>query len=28
QVKWWEVLGNVTTHNAYHIGQIIIIRKS
>lgn len=27
KVKWWEVLGNVTTHNAYHIGQIIYIRK-
>lgn len=26
-VKWWQVLGNVTTHNAYHIGQIIYIRK-
>ncbi|WP_144513027.1 DinB family protein [Bacillus sp. FJAT-22090] len=26
-VKWWEVLGNVATHNAYHIGQIIYIRK-
>ncbi|TQR21699.1 DinB family protein [Psychrobacillus vulpis] len=26
-VKWWEVIGNVTTHNAYHIGQIIYIRK-
>jgi uncharacterized damage-inducible protein DinB len=26
-VKWWAVLGNVTTHNAYHIGQIIYIRK-
>ncbi|KFN04415.1 DinB family protein [Bacillus clarus] len=25
--KWWEVLANVTTHNAYHIGQIIYIRK-
>jgi uncharacterized damage-inducible protein DinB len=25
--KWWEILGNVTTHNAYHIGQIIYIRK-
>lgn len=25
--KWWQVLGNVTTHNAYHIGQIIFIRK-
>ncbi|MFX3672905.1 MAG: DinB family protein [Paenisporosarcina sp.] len=27
QVKWWEILGNVSTHNAYHIGQIIYIRK-
>ncbi|MED3554313.1 DinB family protein [Cytobacillus praedii] len=27
KVQWWEVLGNVTTHNAYHIGQIIYIRK-
>ncbi|MFC0418910.1 DinB family protein [Cytobacillus solani] len=27
KVKWWEVLGNATTHNAYHIGQIIYIRK-
>jgi uncharacterized damage-inducible protein DinB len=26
-VKWWAVLGNVSTHNAYHIGQIIYIRK-
>jgi uncharacterized damage-inducible protein DinB len=25
--KWWEVLASVTTHNAYHIGQIIFIRK-
>ncbi|KKI90013.1 DltD domain-containing protein [Bacillus sp. SA1-12] len=25
--KWWEVIGNVATHNAYHIGQIIYIRK-
>jgi uncharacterized damage-inducible protein DinB len=25
--KWWEILGNVTTHNAYHIGQIVYIRK-
>jgi uncharacterized damage-inducible protein DinB len=25
--KWWEILGNVTTHNAYHIGQIIYNRK-
>lgn len=27
QAKWWEILGNITTHNAYHIGQIIYIRK-
>ncbi|MBS4196690.1 DinB family protein [Lederbergia citri] len=25
--QWWAVLGNVATHNAYHIGQIIYIRK-
>ncbi|MFJ7667544.1 DinB family protein [Lysinibacillus sp. NPDC097195] len=25
--NWWQVLGNVTTHNAYHIGQIVYIRK-
>ncbi|WP_430791444.1 DinB family protein [Virgibacillus flavescens] len=25
--QWWEILGNITTHNAYHIGQIIYIRK-
>jgi uncharacterized damage-inducible protein DinB len=25
--KWWEIIGNVTTHNAYHIGQIVYIRK-
>jgi uncharacterized damage-inducible protein DinB len=25
--KWWELLGNVATHNAYHIGQICYIRK-
>lgn len=25
--KWWEILGNAATHNAYHIGQIIYIRK-
>ena len=27
KVEWWAVLGNVSTHNAYHIGQIIYIRK-
>lgn len=25
--EWWAVLGNLSTHNAYHIGQIIYIRK-
>ena len=25
--KWYELLGNAITHNAYHIGQIIYIRK-
>ncbi|WP_379150993.1 DinB family protein [Paenibacillus sp. sgz5001063] len=25
--QWWEIIGNVTTHNAYHIGQIVLIRK-
>ncbi len=25
--KWWELIGNAATHNAYHIGQIIMIRK-
>lgn len=25
--QWWEIVGNVTTHNAYHIGQIVCIRK-
>ncbi|MCR8645497.1 DinB family protein [Paenibacillus sp. N1-5-1-14] len=26
-VKWWAILGNISTHNAYHIGQIVYIRK-
>lgn len=26
-VKWWAVLGNVSTHNAFHIGQMVYIRK-
>ncbi|MBX4151946.1 DinB family protein [Paenibacillus sp. FSL W7-1279] len=25
--KWWEIVGNAATHNAYHIGQIAYIRK-
>ncbi|NHM34046.1 DinB family protein [Neobacillus terrae] len=27
KASWWQILGNATTHNAYHIGQIIYIRK-
>ncbi|MDN7247368.1 DinB family protein [Planococcus shenhongbingii] len=27
EAVWWEVLSNLCTHNAYHIGQIIYIRK-
>ncbi|WP_188454812.1 DinB family protein [Virgibacillus oceani] len=25
--KWYQLLGNAITHNAYHIGQIVYIRK-
>lgn len=25
---WWEALSNLCTHNTYHIGQIIYIRKA
>lgn len=25
--KWWEIISNATMHNAYHIGQIVYIRK-
>lgn len=25
--EWWGLLGNISTHNAYHIGQIAYIRK-
>lgn len=25
--KWYELLGNAITHNSYHIGQIVYIRK-
>ncbi|WP_379137433.1 DinB family protein [Paenibacillus sp. sgz500958] len=25
--KWWELISNAATHNAYHIGQIMYIRK-
>lgn len=27
EASWWELIGNATTHNAYHIGQITYIRK-
>lgn len=25
--KWWEIISNAAAHNAYHIGQIVYIRK-
>ncbi|WP_310830749.1 DinB family protein [Paenibacillus pedocola] len=25
--RWWEIISNAATHNAYHIGQIVYIRK-
>lgn len=25
--KWWELVSNAAIHNAYHIGQIVYIRK-
>lgn len=25
--RWWAAVSNLCTHNAYHIGQIMIIRK-
>ena len=25
--KWYDLLGNAITHNAYHIGQIVYIQK-
>lgn len=24
---WWELVSNTAIHNAYHIGQIVLIRK-
>ncbi|MEK3900256.1 DinB family protein [Paenibacillus sp. FSL R7-0179] len=24
---WWEIISNAATHNAYHIGQMVLIRK-
>ncbi|MCG7407291.1 DinB family protein [Paenibacillus sp. ACRRX] len=26
-VAWWQFISNVSIHNAYHIGQIIVLRK-
>ena len=25
--KWYEIIGHISTHNAYHTGQIVFIRK-
>lgn len=25
--KWADTIGNICTHNAYHIGQILYVRK-
>ncbi|MGD6842539.1 DinB family protein [Bacillus infantis] len=25
--EWWAIIGNMSTHNAYHIGQIVYVRK-
>lgn len=27
EAKWWGIIANTATHNAYHIGQIMYIRK-
>lgn len=27
EAAWWALIGNASTHNAYHIGQINYIRK-
>jgi uncharacterized damage-inducible protein DinB len=27
QALWWEIISNAATHNAYHVGQIMLIRK-
>ncbi|WP_255472798.1 DUF1572 family protein [Planomicrobium sp. CPCC 101079] len=28
EAVWWGALSNLCTHNTYHIGQIIYIRKA
>ncbi|HUX84378.1 MAG TPA: DinB family protein [Chitinophagaceae bacterium] len=25
--KWYDIIGHVSTHNAYHIGEILYVRK-
>ena len=25
--KWWEVIADINAHNAYHAGQILLLRK-
>ncbi|GLC88917.1 DinB family protein [Lysinibacillus piscis] len=27
KAEWWGIIANATTHNAYHIGQVVYIRK-
>jgi uncharacterized damage-inducible protein DinB len=27
EAEWWAIIGNAATHNAYHIGQIVYLRK-
>ncbi|EWG12307.1 DinB family protein [Cytobacillus firmus] len=27
KAKWWAIISNAATHNAYHIGQLAYIRK-
>lgn len=27
KAEWWGLIGNVMSHNAYHIGQVVYIRK-
>lgn len=27
KVKWCDILSNINIHNAYHIGQIVLLRK-
>ncbi|MEK8197864.1 MULTISPECIES: DinB family protein [Lysinibacillus] len=27
KAEWWAIISNAATHNAYHIGQLVYIRK-